>query len=223
MPGHDFVFDSKNKFILSVKGDMKVVKSKDLINDVVSYFGPTYIAIRSTKHPGSLTFHHVRDMNKVRSLSEFTNRFQDKSSKVKKVMIVTVDRGPDENPRYINTTNWATDYSNEGDLHAYFVATSAPGRSIFKRVERKMSNLSKKLSGVTLPHDHFGIHLDNNNNTVDEELERKNFEHSGEILAELWSKLVINDNPVVSEFVGEEPSDITVTKSEEWKANHVRE
>ena len=76
---------------------------------------------------------------------------------------------------------------------------------------------------VFLPHDHFVTHLDNNNNTDDEELERKNFEHASEILAELWSKLVINDHPVVAGFVGEEPSDITITKSEEWKANHVRE
>ena len=42
-------------------------------------------------------------------------------------------------------------------------------------------------------------------------LELKNFEHAGEILAELGSKLNLG------------PSDITIIKSEEWKANHVRE
>ena len=78
------------------------------------------------------------------------------------------------------------------------------------------------MKDVFLPHDHFVTHLDNNN-TDDEELERKNFEHASEILAKLWSKLVINDHPVVAGFVEEEPSDITITKSEEWKANHVRE
>ena len=77
----------------------------------------------------------------------------------------------------------------------YFVATNAPGRSAFNRVERRMSNLSKELSGTILPHDRFGTQLDNNNNTVDEELELKNYEHAGEILAELWSKLVVNDHP----------------------------
>ena len=69
-------------------------------------------------------------------------------------------------------------------------------------MERRMSNLSKELRGV--PHNHAGTHLDNNNNTVDEELELKNFEHAGEILAKLWSKLIINNHPVVAEFVGEE-------------------
>ena len=84
-----------------------------------------------------------------------------------------------------------------------------------------MFKLSKELSGVILPHDHFGTHLDNNNNTVDEVLELKNFEHAGEIVAEFWSKLVINDHPVVADFVGEQPPDITITKPEKWKANHV--
>ena len=86
-----------------------------------------------------------------------------------------------------------------------------------------MSNLSKELSGVILPHDHFGPHLDHNNKTIDEELELPNFEYAGEILAELWSKLVIDYHPVIAEFVRDETSETTITKSEEWKANHVRE
>ena len=76
------------------------------------------------------------------------------------------------------------------------------------------------MSGAILPHDHFGTHLDNTNNTVYEELEPKNFEHVGEILAKLWSKLVISNHPVVAEFVREEPLDIFITQS---KANHVRQ
>ena len=87
-----------------------------------------------------------------------------------------------------------------------------------------MSNLSKELSGVILPHDHFGTHLDNNNKTVDEELELRNFEYAADILGEIWSKLVIDGHPVVAEFIKEEPAAITsITKSEEWKAKYVRE
>ena len=58
-----------------------------------------------------------------------------------------------------------------------------------------MVNLRKELSGVILPHDHFGTYLDNNNKTIDEELELQNVEYTGEILAELWSKLVIDGYP----------------------------
>ena len=89
---------------------MKFVKSKDLTKDAVSYSGPTYIAMRSAKHSGSSTFHHHRDMNKVRSLPEFSDSFQDKSSKEKKVMIVTVDGSPDENPRYTSTLTCVIDF-----------------------------------------------------------------------------------------------------------------
>ena len=39
-------------------------------------------------------------MNRARYLPEFTKSFQNQQSKEKKVMIVTVDGGPDENPRY---------------------------------------------------------------------------------------------------------------------------
>ena len=48
-----------------------------------------------------------------------------------------------------------------------------------------MSNLSNELSGVILPHDHFGTHLDHNNETIDKELELQNLEYVGKILAEL--------------------------------------
>ena len=50
------VVNSKHKLIPSIVGDMKVVKSKDLTNDAVSYSAPTYIVIKSTKHSGSLVF-----------------------------------------------------------------------------------------------------------------------------------------------------------------------
>ena len=217
-PDHDFVIGSKHKLISLVIGDMKVVKNKDLGNDSVSCSGPTYVAIRSSKHSGSLAFDQLRDIKKVRYLPEFTDSFQDKSSKEKKVMIVTVDGDPDENPRYTNTINCVIDYFSENDLYAYFLATNTTGRSAFDRVEGRMSNLSKEVSGVILD-----THLDNNNNTIDEELKLKNFEHAGKILAELWSKLVIVDHPVVALFAGEKPLDIIMTKLEEWKTNHARE
>ena len=98
---------------------MKVVKSKNLTNNAVSYSGPpTFIAKRSAKHAGSSAFWHLRDMNRVRTLCEFTDSVQDKSSKEKKMMIVTVDGDHDRNPRYTKTINCAIDYLNEHYLDA---------------------------------------------------------------------------------------------------------
>ena len=86
-----------------------------------------------------------------------------------------------------------------------------------------MAPLSKDLSGVILPHDKFGTHLDSQCVTIDKDLEMKNFEFAGQTLAEIWSQLVIDGNPVVAEFIDGEASPVTVVKSEEWKAVHVRE
>ena len=63
-------------------------------------------------------------MKRVRSLPEFRSSFQNDQNEEKKVMIVTVDGGPDENPRYKNTINCAIEYFVENDLDAFFLATN---------------------------------------------------------------------------------------------------
>lgn len=73
-------------------------------------------------------------MNMVRSLPELTHSFQDRLSK-EKVMIVTADGGPEKSLRYSNTINCTTGNFADPDLDAFFVATNAPGRKTFNRVE----------------------------------------------------------------------------------------
>ena len=138
-------------------------------------------------------------------------------------MIVTVDGGPDENPRYEKTINCLIKYFVEHDLDAFFLATNAPGRRAFNRVECRMVKLSKALSGVILEHDKYGNHLDAKGVTIDQDLELKNFQFAGCTLAEIWSDLVIDGNPVVAEFIEEEDPVIVETNSAEWKACHVRQ
>ena len=50
-------------------------------------------------------------------------------------------------------------------------------------------------------HDKSGSHLDAKDVMVDKDLELKNFEYAGRTLAEIWSGLVIDKNPVVAEFI----------------------
>ena len=76
LPDHDFVLAAKHKLIPSVIGDMKVVKSKYLTNDAVTYSVATYIGIRSAKHSGSSAYAHLQDLNRVRSLPEFASSFK---------------------------------------------------------------------------------------------------------------------------------------------------
>ena len=223
LPDHDFVVAPKHKLILSVIGDMKLVKSKDLTNDAVTYSGATYISIRSAKHSASSVFAHFQNMMRVRSLPEFATSCQTDRHEEKKVMIVTVDGGPDENPRYEKTINCSIKYFVENGLDAFFLATNYPGRSAFNLVERRMVKLSEELSAVFLEHDKFWSHLDAKGVTVDKDLELKNFEYAGRTHAEIWSGLVIDGNPVVAEFIEDDEPVIMGTRSEEWKACHVRQ
>ena len=171
LPDHDYVVASQHKLIPSVIGDMQV-RENDFSGHAVTYSGPMYCAIRSVKHSGSGAYHHLQDMKRIRSLDIFDGSFKN-NGEAKPVMIVTVDGGPDENPRYTKTIECAIDYFLSQDLDAFFLATNAPGRSAFNRVERRMVKFSKELSGVVLPHDNFGSHLNAKGETIDKELEKK--------------------------------------------------
>ena len=63
-------------------------------------------------------------------------------------MIVTVDGGPDKNPRYEKNINCSNKQFIENGLDTFFLATNAPGCRAFNHVECRMVKLSKKLSGV---------------------------------------------------------------------------
>lgn len=52
-------------------------------------------------------------------------------------------------------------------------------------IERRMAPLSHSITGVVLPHEHYGSQLDSNGKTTDIVLEKKNFRKSGEVLVEL--------------------------------------
>ena len=87
-------------------------------------------------------------MKGIQSLDIFDGSFKN-NGEAKPVMIVTVDGGPDENPRYTEAIECAIDYFLSQDLDAFFLATNATDRSAFNRVERRMVKFSKELSGVS--------------------------------------------------------------------------
>lgn len=165
---HDFVIAPSHKLIPSVIASIEIRRDSQ---DAVTYSGPTYVALRSAKHSGSTAYAHLYDMKHIHELDQFKRDLYNSKNLVKPVFICTVDGGPDENPRYHNTIKCAVDYFVSYDLDAFFLATNAPGRSAFNRVERRMAPLSHDLAGLVLPHNHFGNHLDNSGNTIDVELE----------------------------------------------------
>ena len=200
---------------------MQVI-AKTFSSDVFTYSGPTYIGIQSAKHLGSRASNHLTNMKQIRELPEFKRSFKNSKNKEKPIMIVTVDGGPDENPRYEITISCAVDYFNTYDLDAFFLVTNIPGHSAFNRVERRMAARSKELGGVSPEHKHFGVHLDDKGNANDPQLELKNFEHTEKILREISSGMVIDGYPVIAEHIGEKASEIVRDVSEKWISSHVR-
>ena len=79
-----------------------------------------------------------------------------------------------------------------------------------------------ELGGALLEHEHFGVHLDNKGNTIDSQLELKNFEHAGKILGEIWNGMVIDGYPVIVEDIGDKAPEIAKDVNEKWRQSHVR-
>ena len=100
--------------------------------------------------------------------------------------------------------------------------TQAPGLSAYNRAERKMYQLSKEITGVVLPADTFGTHL-NNNETIDDALELQNFEYAGEVLADIWGAMEIYCHQVKVEYVPLAPTEdiTTFTATSLYKSRHI--
>ena len=70
-------------------------------------------------------------MKLIQSLATFDGSFNNYNGESKPFMIVTVDGGPDENPRYTKTVEFRINYFTTQDLDAFFLVTNAPGKSAF--------------------------------------------------------------------------------------------
>uniref|UniRef100_A0AC35FWU4 Uncharacterized protein n=1 Tax=Panagrolaimus sp. PS1159 TaxID=55785 RepID=A0AC35FWU4_9BILA len=132
---------------------------------------------------------HLFDFHRLFDLEAFEKEMKDENGKLKPIVLVTVDGGPDENPRFPKTlSSWASVFVGY-NIDLFIVATHAPGQSAYNAVERRMAPLSKALTGVILPYDTYGSHLNSSHKTVDEALVLKNFTAAGEVLCEIWGEV----------------------------------
>ncbi|KAL0868273.1 hypothetical protein ABMA27_007804 [Loxostege sticticalis] len=111
--------------------------------EAVTYSGPTYVAIRSGIHSSSTASTHL---SYLRNLEEI---LKDEEGRLKPVVLIISDGGPEENPRYPKVISHAIHNFVLHNLDAIFIFTNAPGRSAFNRVERRMAPLSRELFGWT--------------------------------------------------------------------------
>src|SRR5699024_252095 len=179
----------------------------------------TYVAIRSGKHDKSDASSHAFDFSTLVELQEFKDIITNSNGQIKPVVIVSVDGGPDENPRFESyfyfrvyfqfsfyfrhesVQSFAIDHFVKYDLDYLFIATHAPHHSAYNIVERRMAPLSHDLAGLILPHEHYGSHLNKSLKCIDSELEVRNFAKAGQVLAEVWSNTVIDGEPVVARYI----------------------
>ncbi len=221
LPDHDFVIASGHKLTPSVIAGLEVSLSK--LNGAISHSGPTYIGIRSGKHDSAVASTHAADLQHIYdNIAEFKSMLYRADGTKKPILMVFVDGGPDENPRYRETIRHACSNFCKFNLDALYIATQAPGRSAYNPVERRMAPLSRFLAGIILPYDTFGSHLNSQGVTVDDELEKQNFQKAGETLAAVWNEAIIDQFPVVAEWRGGVAAEEPTTVTEEWLATHVR-
>lgn len=226
LPDHDWAVADRHKLIPSVYAGIAIKDNAFGDRSGVTYSGPTYVAIRSGKHSKSTAYSHARDFDHLYELDSFGAFLKTSNGDSKPVLIISVDGGPDENPRFQKNIEIAIHNFLTRKLDCLFICTNAPGRSAFNPVERRMAPLSRQLSGVVLPHDHFGTHLDSSGKTIDIDLELQNFKHAGECLADIFSSVVIDDYPVTAKFLDNHNSEIQksslISASAEWISQHVR-
>lgn len=85
-----------------------------------------------------------------------------------------------------------------------------------------MAPLSRDLAGLILPHSFYGTHLNDKNETVNTELEKKNFARAGQTLAEIWSSTVIDGFETVAKFKDPDVSSVrTEDEDVDWITRHV--
>lgn len=221
LPDHDFVIAAGHKLTPSVIAGLQIEPEK--LSGAVSASGPTFIGIRSGKHDSSVAATHAADLRHLyQDIDEFRSILYRDDGTTKPVLVILVDGGPDENPRYKETIKFACANFVHLQLDALFISTQAPGRSAYNPVERRMAPLSRFLAGLILPHDAFGTHLNSRGQTVDETLEMENFRKAGQTLADVWGEAVIDGFPVIAQWRGGIQQPDEAYPDQKWFANHVR-
>jgi len=113
--------------------------------------------------------------------------------------------GLENNTRYSKTLVSAINKFKKHNLDALVIVNQAPEQTLFNVVERRLAPMSHDLAGLILPHDHFGTHLNDVGLTEHAELEKENFKLTGDVLAEVWSMNVLDEHPVVAEYINPSP------------------
>ncbi|KAE8737583.1 hypothetical protein FOCC_FOCC016955 [Frankliniella occidentalis] len=99
LPDHDFPVGTRHNLTPSVMAVIAIKEDQLGKPEAVTYSGPTYICVRSGKHASSTANTHADDFRRMVDLPEFQEFTKTPDGRVKPVVMMTVDGGPDECPR----------------------------------------------------------------------------------------------------------------------------
>ncbi|GBC33693.2 hypothetical protein GLOIN_2v1783204 [Rhizophagus irregularis DAOM 181602=DAOM 197198] len=110
------------------------------------------------------TFHTLQSVNELVNLKNLTldpkyNDVLKTNEEIRPIWVLLVDGGLDKNPRHLKNIKTYCHFFQKFDLDYLTVQTHASGQSKYNPVERGMATLSGKLASITLPIDHFRLHL----------------------------------------------------------------
>ncbi|CAB4410510.1 unnamed protein product [Rhizophagus irregularis] len=106
---------------------------------------------------------HMSDLNLLTQDSYFDEILK-VDGQIKPIWIILVDGDPDKNPYYMK------------NIYQYLYNNP---------VERNIASFSQKLTGITLPIDKYGSHLNSQSQVDDSELAMRNFHYADEALCTL--------------------------------------
>lgn len=119
LPDHDWVIAARHKLIPSVYAGICIKSDDEGRPESVTYSGPTYITVRSGKHCSSSAETHGTDFERLVELPNFQSITKN-LSEVKPILIVIVDGGADENPRYPRVIATAIKHFKKYNFDAVF-------------------------------------------------------------------------------------------------------
>lgn len=224
LPDHSFTHAAKHKLTPSVYALQRVIENNPWRHNAVKYDGATAVYIRSSKHNGSNAFTHAEDIKSMLvDLAPDTLRIDE--STVRPCWFIRCDGGADNNIRHVKVIRSYVELFKKYDLDFLIVTMPPAGNSAFNPVERRMAPLSRLLVGVLFHHLHFGNHLNRRGETIDDELEWRNFKAAMEALAECFSHGKIKGKSIFAKAVTED-SDMLDTQylaiDWDWLSKHAR-
>lgn len=169
---------------------------------LVTTDGPTYISIRSVKHDRISIECEEVDFDRVVKLKEFEKTARNHIGEVKPIIIMNSDViDPLDYTRFRKTLYFSIKKFKTYNLDAFILVTQAPGQSTLNIAQRRLALLAQDLTGLVLPHNYFGTHLNISGLTVDADLEKMNFKKTGDVLAEIWNMNMIDRHQVVADYI----------------------